>query len=1144
MMARSKRSPMSWWRSRTAGRGRDRGFVEAGVAAAGGLLVVGAVVGNGVAAALIDMSDGQTWLADDDGRVVQINPATGQPERRLIIGEPGSELEVSQRDGQLIVTDLTTGMITAVDLASLVASGARGVDPDTEVLVGGGQVVLVDLEPGTVRAVDPLTLRDLGRPFRTDDLADAVIDDEGSVWIIGVDGTLTELDYSPDAAEFVTSMSRPVAGAGPQSRLVPHAAGVTVFAPDQGSVVQVGAGRDLAVSVAALEGTVAEADYAPADLVPASAEELGRVFLLTDGRILNVDVGGLGCERPGGPAVFAGKVYVPCLGNGRVIVLDSSGARAGADIVVPGGGDPTLVVDDGRLYVSTPQDGRIVVVQPDGSTQMVDVAAAEVPVQAVDRPPPVRPTVPVINPPVNNPPVNNPPVTNPPVNTPPVTNPPVNIPPVTNPPANTPPVNVPPNTPGTDPTDDPTDDGNGGAANNADKAPSDLAAQLRADGTVTLTWTPPVTTPESVRVTSSDGVADQAAAPDATSLDVPGLSCGSMITLTVTATHSDGSTGVGSTEIRTADCVTGVNPADLAPTNVQAALRADESVRVTWTAPVEPAAEIRVTSSDGTANQTLAAGATTVDLTGLTCGRTLTFTVTAHHDGGITGAASATAATAACAVDPADLAPTGASAALRADQSVRVSWTAPAVAPNDYRVTSSDGAASQMVAAGVTSVDLSGLTCGRTLTFTITANHDGGQTGQTTASARTADCPTTPPPTVQATAPTNVTATLNANNTVTVSWTAASSGADEYRVSPNGGAATSVTGTSATLTLAPGTYTFTVTTQLDATSATSAASNAVTVAGAPGAAGTPAISGVTNNGSRVQANVSWSAAAANGAAVTYTVAYTGGSLTTTGTSTPITINCSGASPCAAGGTLDVTVTPSNAIGSGPASSASASVPAPPPPPPANGDSVVSVSSSRPGLYDEQIPFSVNYSAPAGWAAHPGTCTLYISGAINDTRTVACNASGYVYGGAANGNTTINAYMTATGGGVNASSATVSETLPDRGTWGYCNGEGICYDPKSFDPDDPDVEVIPAPWTPPEVPSPPVFAAGFGLLGAAGLLRTQRRLADVPTPGTSTVINSAVTSVSGTQPLTSATATTLAATAVVHDLPDPTGDQPR
>src|SRR5690606_8031795 len=56
----AKRTP--WWRRRLSRAGRERGMVEAGVAAAGGLLVVGAVVGNGVAASVMDMSDGQTWL--------------------------------------------------------------------------------------------------------------------------------------------------------------------------------------------------------------------------------------------------------------------------------------------------------------------------------------------------------------------------------------------------------------------------------------------------------------------------------------------------------------------------------------------------------------------------------------------------------------------------------------------------------------------------------------------------------------------------------------------------------------------------------------------------------------------------------------------------------------------------------------------------------------------------------------------------------------------------------------------------------------------------------------------------------------------------------------------------------------------------
>ncbi|HLS49361.1 MAG TPA: hypothetical protein VK024_05145, partial [Actinomycetaceae bacterium] len=370
----------------------DRGFVEAGVAAAGAVLVVGALVGNGVAATIIDMSDGQTWLPDGEGRIVQINPATGQPERRLIVGDEGSELEISQRDGHLLVTDANSGAVTAIDLASLIASGSRGMgEGETKVLLGGGQVALATLDPGTIRAVDPLTLADRGRPYRTDALADAVMDDAGEAWLLSTDGMLRSITFNPTSRTWALDTERPVDGAGRASRLIPHAAGVTVAGPDGGVIVQVGAGRDLAASVPGLVGQIKPAERSPADLVPVSVPEEGSVVLLADRQALTVAVRDIGCDRPDVPAVHAGRVYVPCHGQGRVIVLDRDGSRAAEDILVPGGADASLVVDEGRLVVRSPNEGRIVVVQADGSTSMVDLSATQVPEHDIHRPTPARP---------------------------------------------------------------------------------------------------------------------------------------------------------------------------------------------------------------------------------------------------------------------------------------------------------------------------------------------------------------------------------------------------------------------------------------------------------------------------------------------------------------------------------------------------------------------------------------------------------------------------------------------------------------------------------------------------------------------------------------------------------------------------------
>ncbi|PZR51568.1 hypothetical protein DNL40_15865 [Xylanimonas oleitrophica] len=370
-------------RLRGAPGDRQRGVVEAGVAVTGAALVLGAALGSGVASTVVTMSDGVTWIPDDEtGQVVQINPATGRAERRLQVAGPGAELDVSQRDGHLVIGDARTGTVTSIDLATLLAGGQRASEEPVEVLVGGGRVYLVTPSTGTVRAVDPLALTDLARPYRAQGpFADAVVDEQGTVWVVGTDGVLRTVSWQPSERALTVSDPRPVRGAGTGTRLLPHHEGVTVFAPDGGAVLQVGVGRDLAVAVPDLSGEVLPAASSPSDLAPAGVPGRSAVVMLAGDRILDVGVGALGCERPGRPAVFGGRVYVPCTGAGRVIVLAPDGTRGGPDVVVPGGRDPRLLVDDGRLVVLTEDGSRAVLVEADGSSRQIDTGRGGAPVQ-------------------------------------------------------------------------------------------------------------------------------------------------------------------------------------------------------------------------------------------------------------------------------------------------------------------------------------------------------------------------------------------------------------------------------------------------------------------------------------------------------------------------------------------------------------------------------------------------------------------------------------------------------------------------------------------------------------------------------------------------------------------------------------------
>src|SRR5690606_4919685 len=342
-----------------------------------------------------------------------------------------------------------------------------------------------------------------------------------------------------------------------------------------------------------LEGSVAPAPRSPADLAPASVPEAGLVVLLSGREALAVTVSEIGCRRPGPPQVFNDLVYVPCPGDGRVVVLDRTGARAAEDILVPGGGNPELVVDDGRLIVRTPTDGRIVIVQTDGTTSTVDLAAADVPVQDATRSIPSRP-----NPGGG---AGGP--------TPPQPPSPGQAGPPQGPPDG--PVTTPESPSGGAPSHRPT------GSSDQEDAPGD-ATQRPTAGTRPSDGPAPGDVPAPGDTPAPGDHTDTPSPGDPT--DTPSAGA-----------PTDGDPGPPG------DGPGDGNPGDRVPGEVTALLLADRSVRVTWAQPTEPADRFVVTASDGSPGVTVAGTQASARLTGLTCGRTVTVRVEAQYAAGEPG---------------------------------------------------------------------------------------------------------------------------------------------------------------------------------------------------------------------------------------------------------------------------------------------------------------------------------------------------------------------------------------------------------------------------------------------------------------------------------------------------------------------------
>ncbi len=453
-------------------------------------------------------------------------------------------------------------------------------------------------------------------------------------------------------------------------------------------------------------------------------------------------------------------------------------------------------------------------------------------------------------------------------------------------------------------------------------APTGVGASP-GDAKAIVTWTPPAsnggTAISSSTVASSPGPVTITVGGSATTATVPGLANGTSYVFTVSAANSAGS---GPPSAPSAPVTPRTVPGAPAITSVTPG---DGRVIIGWSPPVfdggSPITAYRVTSSPGGATVTVLGAVTSAVVSGLLNGTPYTFTVFATNAAG-NGAVSTTSPAATPRGVPG--APTSVTATAGNGQAV-VSWGPAAnngAAITSYTVTSTPGGVTVTTTDGSsTSVTVTGLANGTSYTFTVYAANAAG------SGPPSAPSPPVTPRTVPG-APV-ITSVAPGDGRVIVGWSPpASDGGSPittYTVtSTPGGATVAVLGTVTTTTVSGLTngipYTFTVVaTNTAGNGPPSVASAAVVPFGRPAAP-----TGVTAVKGNAQAVVTWTAALANGSAITsYLVISSPGGLTATipnGTTTTATLT-----GLINGTSYTFTVTATNAAGTGASSLPSNSV---------------------------------------------------------------------------------------------------------------------------------------------------------------------------------------------------------------------------
>lgn len=332
------------------------------------------VLGLGAADTTVNNVDATAWLwSAPKGEVDRVNGVTARVDTRAKITDAQNhEIQITQNDRYLILRDLETGQVTALDLTTLQISATLPTTPGLGVSVAlhGDVAFVVDGVQGVVRQLNPRTLSPTGAPLTLRrGIVSGGFDDNGLLWVgLPSEGTVVGIRADPDGAGPLVERTMTVADPGHDLVLSSLDDGVAVL---DNTVQRLAVATD---TVTTVDLPIRRAGVMPAHTTGrpiAVTVPSERLVLLVDGEsVTRVSVPGQG---PVGPAVaYSGWVYVPDPPVGVVHQVTPEGNVVGTIEIPSPTGRVELEVRENFLFINSPDGPDARVVNSDHKVNDVD----------------------------------------------------------------------------------------------------------------------------------------------------------------------------------------------------------------------------------------------------------------------------------------------------------------------------------------------------------------------------------------------------------------------------------------------------------------------------------------------------------------------------------------------------------------------------------------------------------------------------------------------------------------------------------------------------------------------------------------------------------------------------------------------------
>jgi hypothetical protein len=322
------------------------------------------VLGIGAADNAVANYDASSWLwSSTRGEVDRVNGVTARVDTRSKLKDAQNhEIQISQTDKYLILRDLDTGEVSALDLTTLQVSAILPTTPGLGVSVAlhGESAFVIDSIQGQVRQLDPRSLAPTGDAIA---LPNGVVpggfDGKGALWIaVPTEGTVVAI--IPGSVGASPKVLRTVTVADPGHDLVLSTLddGVAVLDNTSQALLTVVGDKVDTVTVPIDKPAIMPARTSGPSL-PVTVADDRQVVIVNGKKVRQFTVPGSG---PLAAAVsFADHVYCADSAAGVVYEFDANGKLVTQIKVPSAGGTLELDVRENHLFINA----------PDGSTARV-----------------------------------------------------------------------------------------------------------------------------------------------------------------------------------------------------------------------------------------------------------------------------------------------------------------------------------------------------------------------------------------------------------------------------------------------------------------------------------------------------------------------------------------------------------------------------------------------------------------------------------------------------------------------------------------------------------------------------------------------------------------------------------------------------